>query len=131
MTATTDSPRYHSDARHRRPNSDSRKKRTAKEMSPFHGRGSSSNNRNTVGPKLRSGAGGGDTGSGGVRLKRGKRRRNTWRKDEAISNDAGKRPSNPRGWPDRSDQADLDARPQREITVNGEQEYWFCSNFVR
>lgn len=52
----------------------------------------------------------------------------TWREG---NRDSGKVPSNPRGWPDRTQQADLDVRPQRVIVVNGEQEHWFCTNFVR
>lgn len=46
-------------------------------------------------------------------------------------NDTGKPPSNPKGWPDRSEDADLEERPRRTIVVNAEQESWFCSNFVR
>ena len=45
--------------------------------------------------------------------------------------DAGKPPSNPRGWPDRSSEADKEERRHREISINDEQDRWFCNNFVR
>lgn len=46
-------------------------------------------------------------------------------------NDEGKPPSNPRGWPDRTSAADLEGRRHREISLNDDQDHWFCSNFVR
>lgn len=64
-------------------------------------------------------AGSGNSGGGGA----GGRRRN--------KNDAGKPKSNPPGWPDKSTDADLELRPNRTVIINGEQELWFCSNFVR
>lgn len=48
-----------------------------------------------------------------------------------ANGDAEKTPSNPRGWPDRSSEADLQERPHREISLNDEQDHWFCNNFVR
>lgn len=64
-------------------------------------------------------AGSGNSGGGGAEG----RRRN--------KNDAGKPKSNPPGWPDKSTEADLELRPNRTVIINGEQELWFCSNFVR
>lgn len=46
-------------------------------------------------------------------------------------NDSEKPPSNPKGWPDRCKEADLEERPHRRIVVNAEQELWFCNNYVR
>lgn len=47
------------------------------------------------------------------------------------NNDSEKPPSNPRGWPDRYKEADLEERPHRRIILNAEQEFWFCNNYVR
>lgn len=71
-----------------------------------------------LGMKKRAGGGGG-RGRGGGKGKGGARRE---------KNDTNKPPSNPPGWPDRSNVRD---RPHRTILLNNEQEYCFCTNFVR
>ncbi|CAM9414176.1 unnamed protein product [Choristocarpus tenellus] len=54
------------------------------------------------------------------------------REKRGDPNRSGKPPSNPRGWPDNSQEGDLQERPNRVILIDeGEQESWFCSNFVR
>lgn len=96
---------------------------------------SSSRKRNSsvVGASRDGGGGGGGIELARVKgvLRRGRQRRNAWRKEGDTAHDVGKVPSNPRGWPNNSEQKDVDARPQRVIMVNEEQEYLFCSNFVR
>ena len=68
------------------------------------------------------------------RLLKMKRRRagtgesGVWR---GQKNDTGKPSSNPKGWPDRYKDADLEERRHRKIILNDEQELWFCDNFVR
>lgn len=66
-----------------------------------------------LGMKKKTGGGARGRGKGGVRREK---------------NDTNKPPSNPPGWPDRGDVRD---RPHRTILLNKEQEYCFCTNFVR
>eukprot|EP00639_Heterosigma_akashiwo_P005485 CAMPEP_0194562928 /NCGR_PEP_ID=MMETSP0292-20121207/3186_1 /TAXON_ID=39354 /ORGANISM="Heterosigma akashiwo, Strain CCMP2393" /LENGTH=306 /DNA_ID=CAMNT_0039411753 /DNA_START=146 /DNA_END=1063 /DNA_ORIENTATION=+ len=42
-----------------------------------------------------------------------------------------KPPGRIRGWPDKHKQEDLDARPYRVVQINQEQQFSYCSNFVK
>lgn len=72
--------------------------------------------KSSRGARIGDGGGRGSGGQSGSRRERG---------------DAGKPPSNPRGWPDRSSEADKEERRHREISINDEQDHSFCNNFVR
>ena len=69
--------------------------------------------KRTDGGRRGRGRGGGRGGKGGARREK---------------NDTNKPPSNPPGWPDQTNVRD---RPHRSILLNDEQEYCFCTNFVR